>query len=81
MIATMSRTTTSALPLTPSKKTVISIVFKATRRDVASHSFESPRRCLGDHKARQGDAICSTQENGEGIKKKNEKVKEEGQGT
>ena len=49
------------------------IVFKATRRDVASHSLESPRRCLGDHKARQGDAICSRQENGEGIKKKNEK--------
>ena len=59
----------------------IAMVFKAVRRDVASHSFESPRRCLGDHKARQGDAICSTQENGEGIKKKNEKVKEEGQGT
>ena len=57
------------------------IVFKATRRDVASHSLESPRRCLGDHKARQGDTICSRQENGEGIKKKNEKVKEEGQGT
>ena len=54
------------------------IVFKATRRDVASHSFEYPRR---DHKARQGDAICSRQENGEGIKKKKEKVKEEGQGT
>ena len=49
------------------------IVFKATRRDVASHSFESPRRCLGDNKARQGDAICSRQENGEGIKMKNEK--------
>ena len=62
-------------------KHFMAIVFKATRRDVASHSFESPRRCLGDHKARQGDAICSRQENGEGIKKKNEKVKEEGQGT
>jgi hypothetical protein len=32
-------------------------VFKATRRDVASHSFESTRRRLGDHKARQGDAL------------------------
>ena len=56
-------------------------VLKALRRDVASHPFQSPRQRLGDHKARQGDAICSRQEKGEGIKKKNEKVKEEGQGT
>jgi hypothetical protein len=36
---------------------------------------------LGDRKARQGDTIFSRQENGEGTKKKNEKVKEEGQET
>jgi hypothetical protein len=35
------------------------MVFKAARRDVASHShsFESTRRRLGDHKARQGDTL------------------------
>jgi hypothetical protein len=33
------------------------IVFKAARRAVARHSFKSPRRRLGEHKAWQGDAI------------------------
>jgi hypothetical protein len=36
---------------------VVAMVFKAARRDVANHSFESTRRRLGDHKARQGDAL------------------------
>ena len=33
------------------------IVFKAARRAVARHSFKSPRRRLGEHKAWQGDAV------------------------
>ena len=43
--------------LTPHR--ISSIVFKAARRDVASHSFESTRQRLGDQKARQGDALPS----------------------
>jgi hypothetical protein len=39
------------------RRSLGTMVFKAARRDVASHSFESTRRRLGDHKARQGDAL------------------------
>lgn len=55
------------------------IIFKVVRRDMVSHPFESPRRHLGGHKARQDDAIWFIG-NFKGVawrREKNEKKKKE----
>jgi hypothetical protein len=51
------------------------MVFKAARRDVANHSFESTRRRLGDHKARRRLTILRNGKIAAGNRKEKEKKK------